>query len=139
MEIKVGQKWKRHTPPNWITKITNTIDFDGRIYYECLSLNVNVYWTASKDELIDILENSYSLIPPFRPHWLLDNGTKIYADETYCFGNDDQYSLLVPLNGHLYDLDKYCPSQCKNKECDFGILFKDGGHMWAKWIGEEND
>ena len=71
----------------------------------------------------------------FRPHWLLDDGTKIYADETDSFCNS---FWLIASNRHLYDIAKYCPSQCKNKECDFGILFNDGSHMWARWIGEEN-
>ena len=137
MEIKVGQKWK-HDEYNYIFEITNIVELEGRIYYEYFNIDDKTYAIIPKKSLIYVFNNYYTLIPPFRPHWLLDDGTKIYADETYCFGNHDKYSLYVPLEKDLYDIDKYCPFPCKNKECDFGILFNDGSHMWARWIGEEN-
>ena len=66
----------------------------------------------------------------FRPHWLLDNNVKIYADEAYDFRGNVY---------NFYDNVKWSPPQYKNKESDFGMLFSDGSYLWVRWIGEEND
>jgi hypothetical protein len=83
-----------------------------------------------------LLDNLTCCKPLFRPHWLLDNGDKIYADEVDII-DKDWYSFDIGNN--FNDYQDYHPLQYKNKESDFGVLFKDGSHMWARWIGEDND
>lgn len=81
----------------------------------------------------------------FRPHWLLDNGDVIYADEVITEKTFGFFKYKLKL--HLikippckigYTVPRYEPKQYKYKECNFGILFYDGTFMSAKWVGTEN-
>ena len=136
MEIKVGQKYSDKCDRS-IVIISNIFIGVQRRYIEYYDINNPnpSYCYFVTDESLFL--NYHTLFTPFRPHWLLDDSTKIYADE-------------VDTENYLYDVDsmffktnichpEYRPYQYKNRESDFGILFKDGSHMWARWIGEDND
>jgi len=137
-QIKVGQKWK-HDVHNYIFEITNIFEFEGRIYYEYLFGGVHDIRPAK------YLFEHFTLIPEFRPHWLLDNGTKIYAEEvatkeTFGFL---KYKLLldlikIPPCEIGCTVPRYEPKQYKYKECDFGVLFHDGSYRKATWVTEES-
>jgi hypothetical protein len=82
----------------------------------------------------------------FRPHWLLDNGIKIYADDL----NDNFYMGVniyniydkIPIEykcektrakfGKFYEYGVF--SQIKGHESEFGILCDNGTYMRGKWI-----
>ena len=87
----------------------------------------------------------------FRPHWLLDNGIKIYADELdfNFYMNFKIYKIYekIPIE-YKSDKNKYgihyeygVFSQIKGYESEFGILqdnLKYPKYMRGKWVGTEN-
>lgn len=79
----------------------------------------------------------------FRPHWLLDNGDVIYADEVPIYARNQSYALYMNFDALYKELDnKVCehrPTQFIDKKSDFTILCYDGSIIKAKWVGAENE
>jgi hypothetical protein len=148
MEIKVGNKYSKNDynykcdTARRICKVVNI--FNG--YNKTKYIEVEKTYTINgltinglKDyQVIKEIHfiNMFTLIPSFRPHWLLDNGNKIYAEEVDIIDKD---WYIFEIGDNFKDYQDYHPLQYKNKESDFGVLFKNGNHMWARWIGEDND
>ena len=115
--------------------IPGTIQKKGTKFIHVRCNDDTVYMTSE-----GVFSLMFTPITQFRPHWLLTNGAKIYAD-------DDEIDVLDNDGYDLFDkllkeftfkrFKIYQPYQYENKECDFSILFNDGSHMWARWIGKE--
>lgn len=126
MEIKVGQKWEHKFDKREAVTILNILE--GKNKY--------IEYKYNDDDTVCILSDhifslNFTPIPQFRPHWLSDDGIEMYADDVDIDENNCYHFV-----GNFV---KYSPLQHINKESDFGMLFRDGSHMWARWIGEDND
>lgn len=143
IEIKVGQRWKKNEDNYAYNPIVIVTDIFQKHDYTYIEIELTFLHNGLIEKDHNVIKkvyfkNMYTLIPEiplFRPHWLLDNGAKIYADEVVQKSNVYFLGYNLPQGYRSYQ--PY--GQRKNQESDFGILFNDGSYMRAKWIGEDNE